>query len=252
MLRVGRAPDAPWVWTVGPRHAHIERFDLHADRAVRADDRAGLERLVRYLLRPPLAQERLTRRADGRVICTLGRPWHDGTRHLIFTPHEFLERLAAITPRPRINLILYHGVLAPRARWRPRGSSDPAVIAQPISLGPPPTGSALAAAPSVAPTPAASPPVSDPPASLSAVRPTPTPPGPGRARRAWAWADLMRRVFAIDVLACAGCGGRLRLLATIEDPATVTKILAHLGLPAEVPALTPARPPPQLDGFDFT
>ncbi len=41
--------------------------------------------------------------------------------------HEFLERLAAITPRPRINLVLYHGVLAPRARWRPPGSSDPAV-----------------------------------------------------------------------------------------------------------------------------
>jgi hypothetical protein len=63
VLRVGHAPDAPWVWTVGPRHAHLERFDLHADRAVRADDRAGLERLARYLLRPPLAQERLARLA---------------------------------------------------------------------------------------------------------------------------------------------------------------------------------------------
>jgi hypothetical protein len=76
-------------------------------------------------------------------------------------------------------------------------------------------------------------------------------PAAERARRAWAWADLMRRVFAIDVLACAGCGGRLRFLATIEDPPTVTKILAHLGLPTEGPALTPARPPPQPDGFDF-
>ena len=103
------------------RHAHLERFDLHAERAVRADDRAGLERLCRYLLRPPLAQERLARLADGRVVSTLAHPWHDGTRHLIFTPHEFLERLAAITPRPHINLVLYHGVLAPRARWRPRG-----------------------------------------------------------------------------------------------------------------------------------
>jgi len=132
VLRVGRTPDAPWVWTVGPRRAHLERFDLHADRAVRADDRAGLERLVRYLLRPPLAQERLTRLADGRVVCTLGRPWHDGTRHLIFTPHEFLERLAAITPRPRINLLIYRGVLAPRSHWRPPRSDDPAVIAPPV------------------------------------------------------------------------------------------------------------------------
>ena len=88
---------------------------------------------------------------------------------------------------------------------------------------------------------------------LSAEHPTPAPPGSERVRRAWAWADLMRRVFAIDVLACAACGGRLRLLATIEDPLTVTKILAHLlGLPTELPTLTPARSPPQQDGFDFT
>lgn len=60
----------------------------------------------------------------------------------------------------------------------------------------------------------------------------------------------MRRVFAIDVLACASCGGRLRFLATIEDPPVVTKILAHLGLAIEGPALMPARSPPQLDGFD--
>jgi hypothetical protein len=61
----------------------------------------------------------------------------------------------------------------------------------------------------------------------------------------------MRRVFALDVLACAGCGGRLRFLATIEDPPVVTKILAHLGLPTAGPVLTRARPPPQPDGFDF-
>jgi hypothetical protein len=61
----------------------------------------------------------------------------------------------------------------------------------------------------------------------------------------------MRRVFAIDVLACAACGGRLRFLATIEDPPVVTKILADLGLPTTGSVLTPARPPPQPDGFDF-
>ncbi len=60
----------------------------------------------------------------------------------------------------------------------------------------------------------------------------------------------MRRVFAIDVLACAGCDGRLRFLATIEDPPVVTKILDHLGLPTAGPVPMPARPPPQPDGFD--
>jgi hypothetical protein len=61
----------------------------------------------------------------------------------------------------------------------------------------------------------------------------------------------MRCVFLIDVLACAGCGGRLRFIATIEDPPVVTKILAHLGLSTERPALMPARPPPQPEGSDF-
>jgi hypothetical protein len=58
-------------------------------------------------------------------------------------------------------------------------------------------------------------------------------------------------VFAIDVLACAACGGRLRFLATIEDPPIISKILARLGLPTEGPVVTAARPPPEPDGFDF-
>jgi hypothetical protein len=63
-------------------------------------------------------------------------------------------------------------------------------------------------------------------------------------RRHHLWADLMRRTFAIDVLACDQCGGRLRLIATIESPAAIRAILEHLGLPSEPPALTPARAPP--------
>jgi hypothetical protein len=58
-------------------------------------------------------------------------------------------------------------------------------------------------------------------------------------------------VYSIDVLACAGCGGRLRFIATIEDPPIVAKILEHLGLPTAGPALAPARPPPEPAGFDF-
>ncbi|MCC6765548.1 MAG: transposase [Deltaproteobacteria bacterium] len=259
VLRVGREPDAPWVATVGRRHAHLACFDLHADRAVPADDRAGLERLCRYLLRPPLAQDRLTRLTDGRIVCTLARPWHDGTRHLIFTPHEFLERLAAITPRPHINLVLYHGVLAPRARWRPPAPSAPA-ISTPLTRPPAPSLPLVpvAAAPTSTP-PSSAPAVADPdpPAPSCAVSMIPTSPvashpspSAERTRRAWAWADLMRRVFALDVLACTACSGRLRFLATIEDPPVVAKILAHLGLPTAAPALTPARPPPEPAGFD--
>ena len=68
--------------------------------------------------------------------------------------------------------------------------------------------------------------------------------GPG-ARR---WADLMRRAFDVDVLACPRCGGRLRLLALLEAGAVTARILAHLGLPVAVPVARPARAPPLTGG----
>jgi Putative transposase len=88
-------------------------FDLHANVAVPAADRRRLEELCRYLLRPSVAQDRLRLLTDGRVLLTLKTAWADGTRHLIFEPLTLLEKLAALTPRARINLVLYHGVLAP-------------------------------------------------------------------------------------------------------------------------------------------
>jgi hypothetical protein len=54
----------------------------------------------------------------------------------------------------------------------------------------------------------------------------------------------MRRAFDVDVLACPRCGGRMRLIATIEDPRVIRRILAHLELPPEGPTACPARPPP--------
>ena len=88
--------------------------DLHANVWVSANDRAGLERLCRYVLRPPFAQERLRRRSDGRIALELKTAWHDGTRELVFEPLELLERLAAMTPRPETNLLICHGLLAAR------------------------------------------------------------------------------------------------------------------------------------------
>jgi hypothetical protein len=85
---------------------------------VAAGDRGRLDRLCRYAFRPPLGQHRLQRLLDGRIAVALQREWTDGTTHLAFTPQELLERLATLVPRPRINLPLYHGILAPNAAWR--------------------------------------------------------------------------------------------------------------------------------------
>src|SRR6266446_3261005 len=114
--RLGDARDTATVTSRGPRQTHLDGFDLHANVWVSAHDRAGVERLCRYVLRPPFAQERLRLRSDGRVALELKTAWRDGTRELVFEPLEFLERLAAMTPRPEPNLLICHGVLAPRAR----------------------------------------------------------------------------------------------------------------------------------------
>ena len=137
--------------------------------------------------------------------------WRGGTRELVFEPLEFLERLAAMTPRPETNLLICHGVLAPRARSRARvvaygrAAPEPTASTVPLAAGPDGTG----------------------------VKSSP---------RAWSWAALMQRAFGIDVLACPDCGGRLRLIAKLHDPAVIQKILAHLALCPSEPSLAPGPP----------
>ena len=99
-------------------HARWEGFDLHAGVRIPAGHRDRLEQVCRYALRPPVAGDHLHLTAAGDVALQLRRPWDDGTTHLVFAPVAFLARLAVLVPRPRVHLVLYHGVLAPRAAWR--------------------------------------------------------------------------------------------------------------------------------------
>ena len=100
-------------------HARWEGFDLHAGVAV-PGHRARLERLCRYVLRPPVTGDRLSVDADGRVVLQLRHPWADGTTHLRFEPTAFLERLAVLVPRPRVNLLLITGCWRRGRRGGPR------------------------------------------------------------------------------------------------------------------------------------
>ena len=77
-----------------------------------------LERLVRYLLRPSVCTSRLRLLASGLVAYDLKSPWSDGTTGFLFSPTEFIEKLAALVPPPAKNLIRFHGVFAPRAKLR--------------------------------------------------------------------------------------------------------------------------------------
>jgi hypothetical protein len=214
--RWGDPIDAPEPPPLGLWHARRHGFDLHAGVTVPADARDRLEKVCRYALRPPLAQDRLQLMPDGQAVLELRRRWTDGTTHLIFDPVELLERLAALIPRPRINLVLYHGVLAPRAAWRSR-----------VVRSKTPGGEE---------------------GDSTAQDERDAGEHGGRSNRAWA--DLMQRSFGFDVLACPRCSGRLTLVALIRAPDVITRILRHLQLPDVVPVMRPAREPPlPLDGF---
>jgi hypothetical protein len=95
-----------------PLCADIDGFSLHAAVRVEAHDRKRLEQLCRYITRPALSDERVQVNAAGQVELKLKTPWRDGTTHLVLSPLEFMQRLAALVPRPRLHLIRFHWYVA--------------------------------------------------------------------------------------------------------------------------------------------
>ena len=178
-------------------------FSLHAN----VHCGPHLERLCRYITRPALGHKRVTRTPQGDVVLELKTPYRDGTTHVIMSPLEFLQRLAALVPRPRLHLIRFHGVLAPNSALRPQ--IVPATAEH---------------------------------ATVPADHPTdePTPSAQSRLK----WAQLLKRVFEIDMTACPNCGGPLTMIAVIEDPPVIQRILSHLGLPTRAPPRAPAKADP--------
>ena len=181
--------------------ANVSGFSLHAGVHCEANDRQGIEQLCRYITRPAISNERLSINRDGNAVLKLKTPWRNGATHIILTPMEFMQRLAALVPRPRLHLIRFHGVLAPNAKLRSQ----------------------------VVPTP-----------------PQQATTGEGDCEHEHSkplrmtWARLLKRVFDIDIEQCQ-CGGKLKLIAVIEEPAVIEKILTHLGLSPQPPPRSPAR-----------
>jgi len=212
---------------------HGGGFSLDASVRIEATDRAGLERLVRYCARGPLALERL-HLVDGRsdqILYLLSGPDLAGRTALRLSALEFLDRLAKILPPPRIHRHRYHGVFAPNAPLRPlvtaRAQEDNALAAQVSDLdGLPP------AAPEV-PSPQ--------PGRANRKAPDSTPSRPSR------WAALLARIYEVFPLICPSCQTPLTFIAFLADPEPIAQILAHIGEPTSAPPLHPARGPPQTE-----
>jgi hypothetical protein len=179
---------------------------------------------------------------------------------MVFEPVELVERLAALIPPPRVNMVRYHGVLAPAARDRaaivpqvpqPEGAGTGGVCRHGDASGEP-------ARPRAAPTSVATSRgggIGDAECGPERGRTPPAPEvrfDPADRRRRWIpWAELMRRVFEIDVLECPQCGAALRILAAIHPPETTTAILECLGLPARPPPLGPPEAVPEREGAEL-
>ena len=96
----------------------VSGISLHAGVATSADERSKLERLCRYITRPAVSTKRLSMTRYGRVRYEVKKPWRNGTTHVIFEPLDFIARLVAQVPKPRVNLTRFHGVFAPNSKYR--------------------------------------------------------------------------------------------------------------------------------------
>jgi len=154
---------------------------------------------------------------NGQVRYELKTPWRNGTTHVIFEPLDFISRLVALIPKPRVNLTRFHGIFAPNSKHR-------------AQVTPAKRGKVKKRR------------------SLDEDRQT-----PAECRAAMTWAKRLKRVFGIDIETCAECGGDVKIIACIEDPAVIQKILAHLddrASPADLSLLPECRAPPATGLFD--
>ncbi len=197
----------------GPQAGCVAGFSLHAGVAAKAHETKKLERLCRYISRPAISEQRLSLTPGGKIRYELKTPYRDGTTHVIFEPLDFIAHLAALVPKPRVNLTRFHGVFAPNSKHRAEIT---------------PAGRGKGA--------------------KTAARDPQDAPTPSERHAAMTWAQRLKRVFDIDVTTCPACGGPMKIIACIEDPIVIKKILAHLKekAAANAPtALPQSRAPPE-------
>jgi hypothetical protein len=125
------------------------------------------------------------------------------------TALDFIARLAALVPKPRVNLTRFHGVFAPNSHLR-------AQVVPGRRNG------------------------------NKAKAPDAQDPAPAERRASMTWAQRLKRVFHIDIETCRHCGRAVKIIACIEDPVVIKTILDHLAAKGAADRTRPeSRAPPQ-------
>lgn len=195
--------------------AEVRGINVHAVQVVDGRDRRRVERLCRYITRPPVAQDRLEQRSDGKLELTFKKPWRDGTRALVLEPDDLIARLVAAVPPPRFHTLRYFGVLSSHSSRRalvvPRAPPDP------TSTKPPPAAG-------------------DQLDLLDQLGERDDKPS---TRKRWAW--LLARIFAADVETCPRCAGPMRWAEVATSQTDITRLLHEHGLGPRAPPSRPRR-----------
>jgi len=214
-------PPKPDLSANSERVAKLAGFSLHAGVAAKAHQQDKLERLCRYIARPAVSEKRLSLTSTGKVRYELKTPYRNGTTHVIFEPMDFIARLAALVPKPRVNLTRFHGVFAPNSKHR-------------IHVTPAKRGKGRK--------------------ETSQNQPWDEK-TPAERHASMTWMQRLKRVFNIDIETCEKCKDPVKIIACIEDPAVIAKILKHLKEKAVTDSSAqrpPGRAPPQIGLFDVT
>jgi len=188
----------------------VDGFSLHAAVATQAHERKKLERICRYIARPAVAEPRLSLTKSGNARYELKTPYRDGTTHVIFEPLDFMARLAALVPKPRVNLTRYHGVFAPNSAHRAQITPSQRGRGSKQNTG---TSTLMLDDKSFI-----------------------------EKRAAMTWAQRLKRVFNIEIEVCRHCQGPVKIIACIEDPAVIERILACLYSKSDVATIQTGGP----------
>ncbi|SMF84508.1 transposase [Pseudobacteriovorax antillogorgiicola] len=182
-------------------------FSIHAATSIKAHERDRLEKLLRYLGRGPVSHERISLDENGNILYEL-KSSYDGATHVMFSPMEFIEKLASMIPPPYKHQVNYYGCLSSHSKLSPKivggsvvGSCGQGDLQQECK--------------------------NDGEAEVES--------DDSSASRYIPWAELLKRTFGIELSTCPKCGGRVRVIAAIMEVEAITKILNHVGLGSDPP-----------------
>ena len=177
-------------------------FNVHAGERVPPEAKADLEALAQYILRNPFSVEKMTLESPTDMVIYRSRLNAKINRNFeVFTATDFLAAITQHIPDKGVQMVRYYGWYSNKMRGVRHRGLPPEMIPHRPGVSPPP------------------------PLKLPSKK----------------WRDLILRVWHVDPLRCPVCQNPMRVIAIIDDPRVVEKILRHLGAWHD----PPARPPPQ-------